>query len=114
MLHRRSGCLPYTWRLKFIAIAEYPFDATGRTSHMSDNFRRSIQWLALSLLVAGCATSPEQQARRDDERCVAGGRQPNTKAHDDCVSALQAQRDTRMQQRHRELVERPAATPNRY
>ena len=72
------------------------------------SFRRPILLLTLSVLVAGCATSPEQQAQRDNERCAARGLQSNTKAHDDCVNALVSQRDARMNARHRELVERPA------
>jgi uncharacterized protein YecT (DUF1311 family) len=80
---------------------------TGRTSHMSDNFRRSMPWLVLSLLVAGCATSPEQYAQRDDQEC-ARAHEPNTKAHDDCVGRRQAQRDARMKAQHQEMVERPA------
>lgn len=67
--------------------------------------------LALSALVAACATSsPEQQAANDEQRCTARGFKPQTKEHDDCVVNLAASRDSRMQQRHRELVERPAPT----
>ena len=62
----------------------------------------------LTGLVAGCATSPEQQAQRDDERCAARGYKSQTKEHDECISGLQGQREVRMQQRHQELVERPA------
>jgi hypothetical protein len=71
------------------------------------------RFIVVSLLVgsvAACASSAEQQAQRDDERCAARGLQPNTKAHDDCVTSLANQRDARMQQRHREMVERPAPT----
>lgn len=74
-------------------------------------FRRTILLLTLSAFAAGCATSPEQQSQRDTERCAARGHQPNSKAHDDCVSQLIAQRDARTQARHRELVERPPPTP---
>jgi uncharacterized protein YecT (DUF1311 family) len=82
---------------------------------MSDCFRRSIVSLALSLLVAGCAASPERQAQLDNDRCTTADRQPGSKAHDDCVSRVVAQRDTRLQARHRELVEQRAPTPyNRY
>lgn len=66
--------------------------------------------LALAGLVAACAASPEQQSQRDDERCTARGYKPQTKEHDQCVTSLAASRDVRMQQRHRELVERPAVT----
>ena len=64
----------------------------------------------LTGLAAGCTTSPEQQAASDEQRCTARGYKPQTKEHDDCVTGLASSRDARMQQRHRELVERPAAT----
>jgi hypothetical protein len=64
--------------------------------------------LALSALVTACATSPEQQAANDEQRCTARGYKPQTKEHDDCVTGLAASRDVREQRRHRELVERPA------
>lgn len=72
---------------------------------------RTFFLLALTGLVAACAMSAEQQAARDDERCTARGYKPLTKEHDDCVTGLAASRDVREQRRHRELVERPAATP---
>jgi hypothetical protein len=80
---------------------------------MSNCLRRSILPLALGLLIAACATSPEQQAQRDNEQCAARGHAPGSKAHDDCVSRVLAQREARLQARHRELVERPA-TPFNY
>jgi len=73
-------------------------------------FRTIFFMCALTGLVAACGTTAEQQVQRDDERCTARGLKPTTKEHDDCVSSLQSQRDVRMQQRHRELVERPAPT----
>lgn len=78
---------------------------------MTSTFCRFIFLSALSGLVAACAMSAEQQAQRDDERCAARGLKPTTKEHDDCVMGLRGRRDVREQQRHRELVERPAATP---
>jgi hypothetical protein len=80
---------------------------------MISTFCRSIVVLMLSGLVAACAMTAEQQVARDDERCTARGLQPQSKAHDECVSGLQRQRDTRMQQRHRDLVEQRAPTPYR-
>ena len=74
-------------------------------------FCRSIVVLVLSALIAACAMTAEQQAARDDERCTARGLQPQSKAHDDCVLGLRASRDTREQQRHRDLVEQRAPTP---
>ena len=67
---------------------------------------RLIVLLTLSALVTACATSPEQQARRDGERCAAG-HQPQSKSYEDCLSRIASERDARLQQRHRELVERP-------
>jgi uncharacterized protein YecT (DUF1311 family) len=67
----------------------------------------------LSLLVASCATTPEQQAQRDSDRCTARGLQPSSKQHDDCLSQIANNRDARMQAGHRELVERRAPTYGR-
>jgi hypothetical protein len=78
---------------------------------MISTFRRLVFLSVLSALVAACATSPEQQAASDDQRCAARGYKPQTKEHDECVVRLRGSRDARMQQRHREMVERPAATP---
>jgi hypothetical protein len=80
---------------------------------MISTFYRSIVVLTLTGLVAACAMTAEQQAARDDERCTARGLQPTSKGHDDCVSGLQRQRDTRLQQRHQDLVEQRAPTPYR-
>ena len=98
-------------RLKISAFAGYPQDGTGRLLDMTSTFCRAIFLCVLSGLVAACALSAEQQTARDDERCTARGYKPTTKEHDDCVIGLRAQRDVREQRRHRELVERPAATP---
>ena len=92
-------------------ICRLSADGTGRTLDMTSTFCRFIFLSVLSGLVAACAATAEQQAQRDDDRCAARGLQPQSKAHDDCVIGLRAQRDVREQQRHRELVERPAATP---
>ncbi len=73
--------------------------------------RRAIVLLTLSVLVAGCAATAEQQAKRDSDRCTARGLQADSKAHDDCLTQLERGRAERLQSRHRELVERPAATP---
>jgi uncharacterized protein YecT (DUF1311 family) len=78
---------------------------------MISRFCRFICMAVVCALAAACAVTAEQQAQRDNERCSARGLQPESKAHDDCVSALANQRDARMQRGHRELVERPAPTP---
>jgi uncharacterized protein YecT (DUF1311 family) len=74
---------------------------------MTQTFCRTIVVLVLSALVAACAMTAEQQAQRDGDRCTARGLQVNSKAHDECITGLQNQRDARLQQRHQELVERP-------
>jgi hypothetical protein len=98
-------------RLKISAIVTYPQARMGRASHMISSLRRGILVSIMSGLVAACAMSPEKQAQNDEQRCTARGLKPTTKEHDDCVSGLTSSRDARMQQRHRELVERPAPTP---
>ena len=77
---------------------------------ISSFLRAALVLSMLTGLVAACATSPEQQAQRDDDRCTERGYKPQTKQHDDCVMGLAASRDARMQRQHRELVERPAPT----
>jgi hypothetical protein len=64
--------------------------------------------LAIGGLATGCVTTttPEQQAKINEERCVARGYQPKTDAFSDCVVRLESERDTRLQQRHREAAER--------
>jgi hypothetical protein len=72
------------------------------------SFGRSILVLALCALVAGCITTAEQQAKRNEERCVERGYQPNTDAFKDCIVRLDTERTLRMDQRHREAVEKSA------
>jgi uncharacterized protein YecT (DUF1311 family) len=79
---------------------------------MTSTFCRTIFLSMLSGLVAACAMTAEQQAQSDGERCAARGLQVNSKAHDECITGLQSQRDARLQRRHQELVERPS-TPDR-
>src|SRR5688572_14530733 len=82
---------------------------TGDASDMT--WSRTIVALALTALLAGCAATAEQQAKRDSDRCAARGLEPGSKAHDDCIMQSERSRDARLQARHRELVERPAALP---
>jgi len=74
---------------------------------------RPILLLALTALVAGCASSAEQLAQRNNERCAARGLQPNTDAFADCVTRLDNERDVRMQSRHRDLLEKTTVPPYR-
>jgi hypothetical protein len=80
---------------------------------MASPLCRFIVLSVLTGFVAACGTTAEQQSQRDDDRCTARGYKPQTKQHDDCVVGLAASRDVRMQQRHQELVERPALPPSR-
>ena len=75
---------------------------------MSRSFARPILALALCALVAGCITTAEQQAKRQKDRCVERGYQPNTDAFKDCVVRLETDKTVRMDQRHREAVEKSA------
>jgi uncharacterized protein YecT (DUF1311 family) len=79
---------------------------------MTQTFCRTVFVVMLSALAAACAMSAEQQAQSDSDRCAARGLQVNSKAHDECITGLQSQRDARLQRRHQELVERPS-TPDR-
>ena len=76
---------------------------------MTRSVSRLILLLALSLPVAGCATTPEQLAQRNNERCTARGYQPNTDAFADCLVRLETERTVRADARHRELTETSGA-----
>jgi hypothetical protein len=81
---------------------------------MNDAICRSMILLALTGFLAGCASSAEQLAQRNNERCAARGLQPDTDAFSDCVVALETERNVRMESRRRDMMERsnvpPAAT----
>jgi hypothetical protein len=63
----------------------------------------------IGLLATGCLTmSPEQQAKRNEERCVERGYKPNTDEFADCVVRIETERSNRMDARHREEVSRSA------
>ena len=72
---------------------------------------RCITLLALAVLLAACASSPEQVAQRQNERCAARGLQPNTDAFNECVAALDNERDRRMESRRRDMIERSNVPP---
>jgi hypothetical protein len=74
---------------------------------MTRSVSRSILLLALSLPAAGCSTTAEQLAQRNNERCAARGYQPNTDAFNDCIVRLETERTVRADARHRELTETP-------
>jgi hypothetical protein len=84
---------------------------------MTFTLSRSILALALCALVAGClTTSPEQQAQRNEERCVARGYQPKTDAFNDCVVRIEGDRTQRMETNRRYEMEKPGGpgTPRGY
>jgi hypothetical protein len=72
---------------------------------MTFSFCRSFLALALGLLVTGCLTA-EQQAQRNEERCVARGYQPKTDNFNDCVVRLETDRSQRMESNRRQLLEK--------
>ena len=69
-------------------------------------FSRSILALALATLVAGCITTAEQQAQRNEERCAARGYQPKTDPFNDCVVRLESERSQRMESNRRFQLEK--------
>ena len=75
---------------------------------MTRSFARPILALTLCALVAGCITTAEQQAKRNEERCVERGYQPKSDAFNDCIVRLDTERTVRMDQRHREAIEKSA------
>ena len=73
---------------------------------------RIILLTLLGALLASCASSPEQIAQRNEERCQARGYQPKTDAFADCITRLETERSLRGEQRRRELLEQSAAPPS--
>jgi hypothetical protein len=73
---------------------------------------RFILLSLLSALLAGCISTAEQIAQRNEERCQARGYQPKTDAFADCVTRLESERSARGEQRRREMLEQSAAPPS--
>jgi hypothetical protein len=80
----------------------------SRTDDVTCFFPRAASLLALSALLASCASSPQQTAERYEERCASHGLQPNTEAFRTCVTQLENARQQRLDTRHREQIERSA------
>ena len=74
---------------------------------MTQSFYRSILLLTLSAPISGCITTAEQQAKRNEERCVARGYQPKSDAFNDCVVRIETERTQRMETNRRQLLETP-------
>jgi hypothetical protein len=70
---------------------------------------RSILGLMLCTAVAGCITTGEQLADRNNERCKARGLQPDTKNFNDCLAQLETEHDLRIESNRRAMTERSAA-----
>jgi hypothetical protein len=86
-------------------------------SAMTRSFRQSILAVALGTLLTGCLTaSPEQQAKRNEERCANRGYKPGTPDFQDCVVRIEGERTQRMESNRREMMERPGGpgTPRGY
>jgi hypothetical protein len=71
------------------------------------SLNRSILVLLLGTLATGCVTTAEQQARHNEERCVARGYKPGTDEFSDCVVRIDSERDQRKEQNRRNLLEKP-------
>jgi len=72
---------------------------------------RTLLALMLATLTSGCLTSAENQAKIDNDRCVARGYQPNTPDFSSCLQRVGNEHDSRMQQRRQEMLEKSGA-PN--
>jgi hypothetical protein len=66
---------------------------------------RSIIFLALALLLAGCA-SAEQIAERNNQRCADRGYQPGTPDFNKCLQLVENERVQRVDARRQEWMEK--------
>jgi hypothetical protein len=108
-VHRRSHAAS-AFGPKFSAISAYPASPAKRHNPiMMASLWRATLILLIGLTAQGCITTAEQQAKRNEERCVERGYQPKTDAFSDCVVGLESERSARMDARHREQVEKSAA-----
>ena len=74
---------------------------------MSFGFRL-LAVLALGALTSGClTTSPEQAAKRNEERCVNRGYKPGTPDFQDCVVRIESEADQRRESNRRYEMEKP-------
>ena len=71
-------------------------------------FRSILLLASLSGLVAGCASTAEQVAQRNNDRCVTRGYQPNSAEFKDCMDRVETERQLRADRRHQEMVEKSA------
>ncbi len=73
---------------------------------------RTLALVALCALTAACGSSREQLAQRNSERCAARGLAPNSDAFNQCVTGLETERDSRMESRRLEMMERSGVPPS--
>ena len=78
-----------------------------------EHTRRLILPLVLTLLAAGCVSTSEQLAQRNNERCAARGLQPGSDRFSECLVQLEGERVQRMETHHRQMMERPPDVPGR-
>ena len=70
---------------------------------------RSLLALMLATLTSGCLTTAENQAKVNNDRCVARGYQPDTPDFNACLSRVDTEHEVRMQSRRQELLEKSGA-----
>ena len=69
---------------------------------------RSLLVAPLCALLAGClTTSPEEQAKLNEERCINRGYKPGTDDFKDCVVRVDGERDQLKETRRRYEMEKP-------
>ena len=76
---------------------------------MTHSLFRSALVLGLCLLAAGCITTAEQLAERNNQRCTNRGLEPGSKLFNDCLAQIENERDARKEANRRAMVERSGA-----
>ena len=74
---------------------------------------RLILLLVLTSFAAGCISTSEQLAQRNNERCANRGLQPGTDRFSECLVQLEGERVQRMESHRRGMMERPPDVPGR-
>jgi hypothetical protein len=80
---------------------------------MTRYFWRSLLVLPICALTTGClTTSPEEQARINEQRCVNRGYKPGTDDFSDCVVRIEGERDARTESNRRYELEKSQVPPS--
>jgi hypothetical protein len=74
---------------------------------MNAFFRALIALSLCGLLTACLTTSPEQLAKRNEERCVNRGYKPGTPDFQDCIVRVESEADQRKETNRRYEIEKP-------